>query len=252
MHSRVMFRIIAPMAAVSLLLLTVGATAAWYVHRQNKQATLVLSRNLDAGLNSERLVSAIQDVRQELDRCINQGEPEYLENALEIREETTLYLEGVARFDPDEELEDLIARTRRGHERIFDSIAELAEEPPGDDLAQQVHELTQELKPELLVPARELLEYNRAETQRDSERNKAIADRVGLGLLLLGACGAAAGVLGGVGINTAHEMGHKKESLERWLSKIALAQSCYGHFYIEHNRGHHVRVATPEDPASAR
>ncbi|MGE3406733.1 MAG: nitrogen regulation protein NR(II) [Pirellulales bacterium] len=195
-----MFRIIAPMAAVSLLLLTVGATAAWYVHRQNKQATLVLSRNLDAGLNSERLVSAIQDVRQELDRCINQGEPEYLENALEIREETTLYLEGVARFDPDEELEDLIARTRRGHERIFDSIAELAEEPPGDDLAQQVHELTQELKPELLVPARELLEYNRAETQRDSERNKAIADRVGLGLLLLGACGAAAGLLAGYGI----------------------------------------------------
>ena len=39
---------------------------------------------------------------------------------------------------------------------------------------------------------------------------------------------------------------------ERWLAKIALAQSFYGHFYIEHNRGHHVRVATPEDPASWR
>jgi alkane 1-monooxygenase len=60
------------------------------------------------------------------------------------------------------------------------------------------------------------------------------------------------GVLGGVGINTAHELGHKKVSLERWLAKITLAQACYGHFYIEHNRGHHVRVATPEDPASAR
>ncbi len=60
------------------------------------------------------------------------------------------------------------------------------------------------------------------------------------------------GVLGGVGINTAHELGHKKDALERWLSKITLAQTCYGHFYIEHNRGHHVRVATPEDPASAR
>lgn len=47
-------------------------------------------------------------------------------------------------------------------------------------------------------------------------------------------------------------MGHKKDSLERWLSKITLAQTCYGHFYIEHNRGHHVRVSTPEDPASAR
>jgi len=60
------------------------------------------------------------------------------------------------------------------------------------------------------------------------------------------------GVLGGVGINTAHELGHKKDALERWLSKITLAQTCYGHFFIEHNRGHHVRVATPEDPASAR
>ena len=60
------------------------------------------------------------------------------------------------------------------------------------------------------------------------------------------------GCIGGIGINTAHELGHKKESHERWLSKIALAQSFYGHFYIEHNRGHHVRVATPEDPASAR
>jgi alkane 1-monooxygenase len=36
------------------------------------------------------------------------------------------------------------------------------------------------------------------------------------------------GALGGVGINTAHEMGHKKESLERWLSKITLAQTGYG------------------------
>jgi alkane 1-monooxygenase len=59
-------------------------------------------------------------------------------------------------------------------------------------------------------------------------------------------------MVSGIAINTAHELGHKRASLERWLSRVALAQSGYGHFYIEHNRGHHVRVATPEDPASAR
>jgi alkane 1-monooxygenase len=59
-------------------------------------------------------------------------------------------------------------------------------------------------------------------------------------------------MVGGIAINTAHELGHKRKSYERWLSKVALAQSGYGHFFIEHNRGHHVRVATPEDPASAR
>ncbi|MBB4688130.1 fatty acid desaturase [Amycolatopsis jiangsuensis] len=71
-----------------------------------------------------------------------------------------------------------------------------------------------------------------------------VVDKVGLAVSI--------GCIGGIGINTAHELGHKKESHERWLSKIALAQSFYGHFYIEHNRGHHVRVATPEDPASSR
>ncbi|MFN8162838.1 MAG: alkane 1-monooxygenase [Solirubrobacterales bacterium] len=60
------------------------------------------------------------------------------------------------------------------------------------------------------------------------------------------------GVVGGVAINTAHELGHKRAGSERWLSRVALAQTGYGHFFIEHNRGHHVRVATPEDPASSR
>ncbi len=60
------------------------------------------------------------------------------------------------------------------------------------------------------------------------------------------------GCVCGIAINTAHELGHKRASVERWLSKVALAQSGYGHFFIEHNRGHHVRVATPEDPASSR
>jgi alkane 1-monooxygenase len=59
-------------------------------------------------------------------------------------------------------------------------------------------------------------------------------------------------MVAGIAINTAHELGHKRGSMERWLSKIALAQTGYGHFFIEHNRGHHVRVATPEDPASSR
>jgi alkane 1-monooxygenase len=74
------------------------------------------------------------------------------------------------------------------------------------------------------------------------------------GLSTLDSIGLALTVsmVSGIAINTAHELGHKRASSERWLSKVALAQSGYGHFFIEHNRGHHVRVATPEDPASAR
>ena len=60
------------------------------------------------------------------------------------------------------------------------------------------------------------------------------------------------GSINGIGIGTAHELGHKQEKLDRWISKLGLSPSMYGHFFVEHNRGHHKRVATPEDPASAR
>lgn len=56
----------------------------------------------------------------------------------------------------------------------------------------------------------------------------------------------------GIGINTGHELGHKDTKLEKWLAKIVLAVPAYAHFSIEHNKGHHKYVSTPEDPASSR
>ena len=39
---------------------------------------------------------------------------------------------------------------------------------------------------------------------------------------------------------------------ERFIGKALLLPSFYMHFYIEHNFGHHLHAATPEDPATAR
>ena len=57
---------------------------------------------------------------------------------------------------------------------------------------------------------------------------------------------------GGIGITLAHELMHKKSKIDQFLSKMLLVMVCYGHFFIEHVRGHHIHVATPKDPASAR
>lgn len=59
-------------------------------------------------------------------------------------------------------------------------------------------------------------------------------------------------MLGSNGINVAHELGHKSEKLAQLASKILLLPSLYMHFFIEHNRGHHLRVGTPDDPATSR
>lgn len=61
------------------------------------------------------------------------------------------------------------------------------------------------------------------------------------------------GMLCGVfGINVGHELGHRSTVFEQTLAKMLLLTSQYMHFFIEHNKGHHKRVATPEDPSSAR
>ena len=63
----------------------------------------------------------------------------------------------------------------------------------------------------------------------------------------------SAGLVAGIGVNLGHEMGHKiNDRVQVFFAKMALALSGYGHFFIEHNKGHHKDVATPEDPASSR
>ena len=57
---------------------------------------------------------------------------------------------------------------------------------------------------------------------------------------------------GSFGINVAHELGHRTKEYEQTFSKFLLLTSLYMHFFIEHNKGHHKKVSTPEDPATAR
>ncbi|KNZ32332.1 MAG: alkane 1-monooxygenase [Methylibium sp. NZG] len=61
-----------------------------------------------------------------------------------------------------------------------------------------------------------------------------------------------AGTDSGLGINTGHELGHKQTAVEQWLARLVLAVPAYGHFTVEHGRGHHRFVSTPDDHASAR
>lgn len=62
------------------------------------------------------------------------------------------------------------------------------------------------------------------------------------------AMGISCGILG---INLAHELGHRSVGYEKLMSKALLLTTLYMHFFIEHNRGHHKNVSTEKDPASA-
>ncbi|MBH1969604.1 alkane 1-monooxygenase [Moraxellaceae bacterium AER2_44_116] len=77
-----------------------------------------------------------------------------------------------------------------------------------------------------------------------SRKSTPVSDRIGLTVTV--------GAINGIAINTAHELGHKHDKTDRLLAMLALAPTGYTHFAVEHNFGHHKRVATPEDPASSR
>lgn len=59
-------------------------------------------------------------------------------------------------------------------------------------------------------------------------------------------------ITGGIGITIAHELCHRKNPKDQLLSDILLSFVCYTHFSTEHVLGHHKRVATYDDPATAR
>jgi alkane 1-monooxygenase len=71
-------------------------------------------------------------------------------------------------------------------------------------------------------------------------------------LQLIGMTSAAGIVCGVIGINIAHELGHRSGKLEQFVAQCLLLSTQYAHFFVEHNHGHHRYVATPLDPATAR
>ena len=61
------------------------------------------------------------------------------------------------------------------------------------------------------------------------------------------------GVVSGiVGIVSAHELIHRQSALDRVAGGVLLGTVCYGTFKVEHVRGHHADVGTPEDATTAR
>lgn len=78
-------------------------------------------------------------------------------------------------------------------------------------------------------------------TQQDLSRLETVGLVCNLGLLV-----------GSMGINVGHELGHRSKPYEQWIAQALLLTGLYTHFFIEHNLGHHKHVSTPLDPATSR
>ena len=69
---------------------------------------------------------------------------------------------------------------------------------------------------------------------------------------VLGVAFSVGFITGSQGITFAHELGHSKSKIDRFCGWVLMTSVCYGHFMVEHYRGHHPRAATHDDAATSR
>jgi signal transduction histidine kinase len=197
-------RLMAPIMALSMLPLAGGVGAAFYVHHSQKQASDALARNVASMRAAEELVLAIRDVRAKLfdfllteDRAHLEDVPALLaaiERWLAVTEQTAAAGRG----------RQIIDRVKQGYESFSPKLARLVRHPAGPEPPRRTRELVEEaLRDEMLEPAQEYLDFIEEEIAGTSADNQRVADRMVLGLLLLGVCGPLAGLLAGLGISRA-------------------------------------------------
>jgi signal transduction histidine kinase len=193
-------RIIVPTAGMSLLLLVLGGVAAWYLHRLQQDSSELLSVSVAKVEAAEELEVLSHEMRYHL-------WPHQAVGGSNMAPMIALRKEAQARLAAARQIADtpaekvLLDKIERGYSRLFDQLGEIARAPQQDDWRQQSLDLVHDMAAsEILVPARAFHRLTRQRMAEASQQNQALADRMGMGLLLLGACGAVAGLVAGYGI----------------------------------------------------
>jgi two-component system sensor histidine kinase HydH len=190
----------APVMATSFLLLTVGVGAAWYVHRLEKTVAEDILVNVSSVRAAEELEIYVREIRTQLDHYLLTQNKDYLDAIPPFHEKTERWLTEAERWSMTDHEKHLTKRARAGHERFYTDLKRIMRDTPDDDLPRQIRALIDDvLLREILEPTHEFLNLNETDVEDSIAHNQIFANRLVYGLLLLGTCGAGAGLVAGFG-----------------------------------------------------
>jgi two-component system, NtrC family, sensor histidine kinase HydH len=203
--SRLIVRMTAPLVAMSVSLLVVGVGAAWYVHHLQSRVSDELKANVSSLRAAEELVIALKEIRTLLENCLLTGDRKYLDAVLPLRATTEKWLAEAERWGTGANEQEMMKQARRGHKRFFLEMDQLASQPVAS-LNRKIRELIETvLVHEILQPTQNYLTLNAAESEASIKENEVFARWLIGGLLLLGICGSAAGLMTGFGFARAFQ-----------------------------------------------
>jgi signal transduction histidine kinase len=196
-----MVRIIVPTAGMSLLLLLLGGLAAWYLHRLQQDSSELLRVSVARVEAAEDLEVICHELRYQL-RQYHAFRDDHAVAVIDDLHEQADHLLAKAKEVADTDRgQELVRRIGQGYHRLYGEFAKIAGDgraaAPPQQLFDFIHDMAAN---EILGPAHEFRRLSRQRMAEASRRNQTLADRMGVGLLLLGTCGAVAGLLAGYGI----------------------------------------------------
>ncbi len=196
-----MLRLAAPVLAVSVLLLGLGGWGAWWLYRLQNESSQLVAKSVASVRAAEELVLAFREVRTRLYLFLLNGEAKELETIPALKSEISRWLARAEQAAVTAHERELLARVHRGHERLFVELDRIRGERPTPRQAARLQALADHLlTEEVLQPTTEYLDFNEEQAEQASAANQVAAQRVGLGMVLLGICGSLGGLLAGQGL----------------------------------------------------
>lgn len=207
MSGQLLVRLTLPILLMATVLLVIGGVTGWYVHLQQQEASVFLSRSVASMRAAEELEIRTRELRTRLNQFVVTGETKYLHVIPEMYGETLEWLGNAETLSRTPHEQQLVTRIRSSFERFFLRFRALHDEARGpnrdlEKLKQQVARLIDDqITADVLLHVHDYLNANQQLISQTIPANQEAADWVGLGLLMLGVCGASAGLLAGYGFS---------------------------------------------------
>jgi signal transduction histidine kinase len=182
-------------------LLVIACLGAWFVRGIHQLHSQVLAQQVANVVAAEELEIEMREIRNRLNRYLRTDTQVFLEQIPKLRSHTTQLLAQAQQRAESPAEEALVTQLREGYDRFFQAFQELVGQLPAEHAKRGLSDLIDnQMAQEIFVPARAMVTLHQREMLARADSGRQMANRMGLELVLLGACGAVAGALGGFGL----------------------------------------------------
>ncbi|MBI3860558.1 MAG: hypothetical protein HY290_01535 [Planctomycetia bacterium] len=201
MVDRYLLKIAAPMAIVSLLLLGLGAAAAWTIHTQQVGTSDVVGREVEGLLATHDYYSRMRDARHRIKEYAGTGDHQAAEAIPELRQKSREHLERAESLAGTDEQKALIATINHAYYLFWGKFDQInSPEFQGDRQAALNTLTTRESTAGVVEATEKYIELSRDVAIRTTEASRESSALMRKGFLLLSICGGIGGLLAGLAL----------------------------------------------------